>query len=89
MRRALVTLSTAALTFALVAPAAFGHDGGEGTWGETNDRVVTNAGFILIAFFPTFILVMSLIQWGLEKRKEAKKAAAKGREGSEIWRGGW
>ena len=37
------------------ATAALAHDGGEGWWGETNDKVVTNAGFILIAFFPLFI----------------------------------
>src|SRR3954447_9201509 len=49
MRRALPLLLLT-LTVALVlAPVAFGHDGGEGTYGETNDKVVTNAGFILIA----------------------------------------
>ena len=38
-----------ALFFALMAPVALaseGHDGGEGRWGETNDKVITNAGFI-------------------------------------------
>jgi hypothetical protein len=89
MRRASVTLLTAALILALSSVTAFGHDGGEGTWGETNDRVVTNAGFILIAFFPAFVFVVSLIQWQLEKRKEAKKAAAQARAGSDVWRGGW
>jgi hypothetical protein len=90
MRRASVTLLTAALTLMLVvAPAALGHDGGQGTYGETNDKVVTNAGFILIAFFPAFVLVASLIQWQLDKRKEARKAAAKARDGNEAWRGGW
>ena len=56
-------LKTSLLTLALLAitaPAALAHDGGEGWWGETNDKVITNAGFILIAFFPLFILVMSL-----------------------------
>ena len=58
-------------------PSALAHDGGEGTYGEANDKVVTNAGFILIAFFPLFIAAMSCIQWRLEKRKDRRKAAAK------------
>jgi hypothetical protein len=77
------------MVFLLVAPVALGHDGGEGLYGETNDKVVTNAGFILIGFFPAFVLVMSLIQWQLDKRKQARKAAAKARASGEVWRGGW
>lgn len=79
----------------LAAPAAFatalsgGLDGGQGTYGEANDKVVTNAGYILIAFFPLLILTLSLIQWRLDKRKDARKAAAKRRSSSTIWRGGW
>lgn len=89
MRRLLSTLTTAILAFALLAPVALAHDGGEGTYGVTNDKAVTNAGFILIAFFPGFILVMSLLQWKLDQRKAARKAAAKGRVGSKVWSGGW
>ena len=85
MRLAIATV----LAFALIAPAALAHDGGQGTYGETNDKVVTNAGFIVIAFFPLFILAMSLLQWRLEKRKEARKLAAKRRAGAAEWRGGW
>ena len=59
------------------APAALAHDGGEGLWGETNDKVITNAGFILIAFFPLFVLFASLLQWRLDKRKDAQ-----GRQGA-------
>jgi hypothetical protein len=77
------------LAFALLAPAALAHDGGQGTYGETSDKVVTNAGFIVIGFFPLFILVMSLLQWRLEKRKEARKLASKRRAGAAEWRGGW
>jgi preprotein translocase subunit SecG len=85
-------LTTSVLTIALLAvtaPAALGHDGGEGWWGETNDKVITNAGFILIAFFPLFVLVMSLLQWKLEKRKDARKKAAKARAARADVRGGW
>ena len=85
-------LKTSVLTLALLAitaPAALAHDGGEGWWGETNDKVITNAGFILIAFFPLFILVMSLLQWKLEKRKDARKKASKARVARADVRGGW
>ncbi len=85
-------LKTVLLTLALLAagaPAALAHDGGEGLWGETNDKVITNAGFILIAFFPLFILAVSLLQWRLEKRKDARKAAAKARKARVDVRGGW
>ena len=85
-------LGTTLLAFALLAaaaPAAFAHDGGEGLWGETNDKVITNAGFILIAFFPLFIFVMSMLQWRLDKRKDARKRAAKARTARADVRGGW
>ena len=82
------TLLTVAL-LALCAPAALAHDGGEGWWGETNDMVITNAGFVLIAFFPLFIFVMSIIQWRLDKRKDRRKAAAKARAARADLRGGW
>jgi hypothetical protein len=85
-------LKTSLLTLALLAataPAALAHDGGEGLWGETNDKVITNAGFILIAFFPTFILLASLLQWRLEKRKHARLDAKKARAERADVRGGW
>ena len=83
--------ATATVTVILLASAApaLADMSGQGWYGETTDKVVTNFGFILIAFFPLFILVMSLIQWRLEKRKDARKAAAKARAGSAEWRGGW
>jgi hypothetical protein len=88
LHTALLTLSLLALT-APVALAAEGHDGGEGLWGETDDKVITNAGFFLIAFFPLFIFVMSLIQSTLDKRKDRRKAAAKARQARADQRGGW
>ena len=51
--------------------------------------MTTNAGFIVIGFFPLFILVMSLLQWRLDKRKASRKLAAKRRAGAAEWRGGW
>jgi hypothetical protein len=89
MRRVLPLLLLA-LTVALVlAPVAFGHDGGEGTYGETNDKVVTNAGFILIAFFPLFVFAMSMLQMSLDRRKDRRKAAHKALAREDRVRGGW
>jgi hypothetical protein len=84
-RTALLTIAC----FALLAPVAAAHDGGEGWWGETNDEVITNAGFILIAFFPLLIFVLSMLQWRLDKRKEQRKLAAKARKARADLRGGW
>jgi len=91
MRRLLIALPAALLTLALVAPLALAgpHDGGQGWVGETNDKLVTNFGFILIAFFPAFILFMSIVQWRLDKRKYARKAAANVRAKDAVWKGGW
>ena len=91
MRRSLHTALLTVTFFALSAPLALaeGHDGGEGLWGETDDVVITNAGFFLIAFFPLFIFAMSMIQGGLEKRKDRRKAAAKARQARADERGGW
>jgi hypothetical protein len=87
--RAVRTAAFTLLAFLLSAPAALAHDGGEGWWGETDDKVVTNAGFILIGFFPLFILLMSLLQAKLDKRKDARKAAEKARKARADLRGGW
>ena len=63
----------------LTAPVALAapHDGGEGLAGETNDKIITDAGFLVIAAFPLFIFLMSLIQYGLDRRKDRRKAAQK------------
>jgi hypothetical protein len=88
VRTTLLTITAFVLT-APVALASEGHDGGEGLWGETNDEVITNGAFIIIAAIPTFVLIMSLIQWRLDKRKERRLAAAKARKARTDLRGGW
>ena len=88
MRALRIALLTAAL-LAASAQTALAHDGGEGLWGETNDKVITNAGFILIAAIPTLILVLSLIQWRLDRRKDQRLAAARARRARTDMRGGW
>jgi fatty acid desaturase len=84
---ALLTIAVAMLAFA--APALATSHSGEGWYGETNDVVITNAMFLTIIFFPTVIVVFSLIQWRLDKRKHARMDAAKRRAGNADWRGGW
>ena len=89
MRRVLLTLTVALTTALMLAPAALAHDGGEGLWGETNDKIVTNAGFILIAFFPLFIFLMSMLQMALDRRKDRRKKALKALAREDRVRGGW
>jgi hypothetical protein len=83
------SLLTALLALALFAPPALAHDGGVGLYGPTDDKIVTNAGFILIIFFPLLIVIVSLTQARLDRRKEARKAAHKAHESSGEPRGGW
>jgi hypothetical protein len=80
---------TTVIAFALLAPAALAHDGGEGTYGETDDKVVTMAGFALIVGFPILILILTLIQQSLDRRKDRRLAAAKARRARADMRGGW
>ena len=88
VRTALLTLWLLALS----APAALaypGQDQGDGWWVPANDKVVTNAGFILIAGFPVLIMLLSLLQGRLEKRKDRRLNAAKARRARADIRGGW
>jgi hypothetical protein len=75
MKRLATVVPAVLVTFLLLAPSALAHDAGQGTYGEADDKVVTNAGFILIAFFPLFIFLMSMLQWTLDRRKARRKAA--------------
>jgi hypothetical protein len=90
MKRLLAALPVILVALLVLAPTALAHDGGQGWYGETNDKVVTNAGFILIVFFPVFVFLMSMLQGHLEKRKERRKKIQKelARE-EQAWRGGW
>jgi len=91
MRRIPVLVLTVTLALALTAPVALAgpHDGGEGWYGETNDKIVTNFGFYLIMFFPLFIFAMSMGQYLLDKRKDERKKAEKARKARADLRGGW
>jgi flagellar biosynthesis/type III secretory pathway M-ring protein FliF/YscJ len=89
LKRISTALALAALLALTFAPAALAENNdGRGFYGATNDKVVTNAGFLVIIFFALFVFVMSMIQRRLEKRKEAGKAARKQLRGIES-HGGW
>jgi hypothetical protein len=89
LRTALLTIVLLALTAPVALAAEEGHDGGEGLWGETNDKVITNAAFVIIAGIPLLILVLTLIQSALDRRKDRRLAAARARRARADLRGGW
>ncbi|HEX8975168.1 MAG TPA: hypothetical protein VF781_01545 [Solirubrobacteraceae bacterium] len=92
MRRSrfVISLTLFVGTLLTFAPAALARaDGGQGWFGESSDKQITNVMFLTIAFFPVLILTFSLIQWRLDKRKHARMDAAKARSASADWRGGW
>jgi len=88
-RLSLAIAMTVALALLVFAPGALAHDGGEGLWGQTNDKVTAAIGGVLIVFFPLFIFCASTVQGRLEKRKDARKKAAKARAKSTEWQRGW
>jgi hypothetical protein len=84
-----VWLSLALLALLVLAPAAAAEENtGRGFYGATNDHVVTNAGFIIIAFFPLLVFVLSMVQRRLDKRKQARKEA-EAQLAPLLQRGGW
>ena len=86
---ALTAFSVTLLTLVPNALADTHQTGGQGFYGETTDKVITNAMFLTIIFFPTIIIIFSLIQWRLDKRKHGKLIQKKRHEQNADWRGGW
>jgi len=91
MRKRLLArlFSLAALVSLVLCASASAANDGRGFYGATDDKVVTDAGFILIVAFPVFVFLASRLQAHLDKRKAARKAAAKSQAGSAYLRGGW
>jgi hypothetical protein len=85
VRTALLTLSLLLLS----APAALAADDGQGTYGPASDKVVTDAGFILIGGIPLMLMIFSIIQMTLDRRKTRRLEAAKARRARADQRGGW
>jgi hypothetical protein len=63
----------AALTMLLVAAPAALAENGVGLAGPTTDKTVTFFCFGVIGFFALLVIVLSLIQGRLEKRKEQRR----------------
>ena len=95
MRRLPAVLLTAIVLLLVLAPMALAEDqlepvSGEGTYGPADDKVVTNAGFIIIIAVPLFLLAMSLLQGAFERRKDRRKLAEKKlKAGASDWQTGW
>jgi hypothetical protein len=66
----LVALAALVISLLLAAPAM--AKGGEGTYGKYDDKVVTNFGFGLMIFFTLLVLLLSIAQSLLERRKRSK-----------------
>lgn len=90
MRRLfLLAATTLAALSATVVPASAKIDSGEGLVGANNDLMVTLFGFAVLVGIPSFVLLASLLQWRLDKRKYARLAAAREREATSDKRLGW
>ena len=72
VRRSVTALSLAAAASLALAPVAAAADG-VGTYGRTDDKVVTYFAFGVMAFFTILVIVLSLIQIRLENRKQRRR----------------
>jgi len=67
----LLTLIVGVLLALPVAPA-LAAEGGEGLYGKTNDKIITNFGYGLMVGFTLLVVTLSVAQHLLEKRKGPK-----------------
>lgn len=72
MKRTAAALLSFLALMLVAAPAALAEDG-VGLAGPTTDKTVTFFCFGVIGFFAVLVIVMSLIQGKLEKRKERRR----------------
>jgi hypothetical protein len=68
----LAALIAALLTLLIAAPVALAENG-VGLAGPTTDKAVTFFCFGVIGFFAILVVVLTVIQERLERRKEARK----------------
>jgi hypothetical protein len=64
--------ASALIASLLLAAPAMAAKGGEGLYGRTNDKVITNFGYGLMIFFVLLVTVLSVGQYLLERRKQSK-----------------
>ena len=65
------SIASAVLALVLATPA-IAAEGGEGLYGKTNDKVITNFGFGLMIFFTVLVVGLSIAQSLLGRRKSGK-----------------
>jgi hypothetical protein len=73
VKRLAPTLAAILALMLVAAPSALAEEG-VGLAGPTTDKTVTFFCFGVIAFFAALVIVLSLIQGRLEKRKEQRRA---------------
>jgi putative copper export protein len=73
VKRTAAALASTLATMLVAAPAAMAENG-VGLAGPTTDKTVTFFCFGVIAFFAALVIVMSLIQGKLEKRKDRRRS---------------
>jgi hypothetical protein len=69
----MTALAAIVASLALAAPAM--ANAGEGLAGELNDKIITFFCLGVLVFFVLVVVVGTIVQTALEKRKEAHKAA--------------
>ena len=75
LRAAAAYLAAFCLFFAVAAASAFAQTDGEGLLGETDDKLVTFFSLGVLLFFVLVVVVGTIIQSSLERRKDEKHAA--------------
>lgn len=78
------------LSALLFAPAALAEiNGGEGTYGPADDKVVTKFGLGIVFLFPLLLIILSILQHRKEKREDEHLEAQRNRADLAEWHGGW
>ena len=72
MKRTVAALLSVFALMLVAAPAALAENG-TGWAGTTTDKTVTFFCFGVIAFFAILVIVLSIVQGKLEKRKERRR----------------
>jgi hypothetical protein len=70
--RSVASLTASVALMLLLAAPALADEGGEGLYGKTDDKVITNFGFGLMIFFTVLVVGLSIAQHLLQKRKRSK-----------------